>query len=162
MSVDTTDFKVNEKMPFWPGWKSKNFKGAGVKYEVAVSIQSNDICWVYGPFPAGAWHDKTVFRHRLKQLLRHSEKVEADKGYIGEPKCRTPYDYLTEPERQVKGEVRSRQETVNRLLKSWGILKQQFRHDISKHRTAFNAVAVLTQLALEDGELKLFAVDYNV
>ena len=162
MAIDTTDCRVNEQTPFWSGWKSKNFKGAGLKCEIGVAIQSNDICWVHGPFPAGAWHDKTVFRHRLKQLLLPNEAVETDKGHVGEPSCRTPCDHLTLHEKQVKGEARSRMETLNRLFKSWGILKQHFRHTIGKHQTAFKAVAVLTQLALQEGELHLFDVDCDI
>jgi len=86
--------------------------------------------------------------------------VEADAGYRGEPtKIRTPSDYLSAEDKTNKSNARARHETVNRRLKQWGCLKKVYRHDLSKHRTVFTAVAVLTQLAIESGEV-LYGVDY--
>ena len=56
--------------------------------------------------------------------------------------------------------ARSRQETVNRRFKCWGILTQVFRHDIPKHAEVMLAVATITQISIENGE-KLFQVDYR-
>ena len=56
--------------------------------------------------------------------------------------------------------VRSRQETVNKRFKNWGILKQVFRDNIPKHGDAFCVIAVLTQLSIEDGE-PLFDCGYR-
>ena len=56
--------------------------------------------------------------------------------------------------------VRSRQETVNKRFKNWGILKQVFRGEIPKHGDAFRAIAVMTQLAIIDGE-PLFDCGYR-
>ncbi len=86
ISVDGTDFRIQDIKPFWKGWFSHKFKGAGLRYEVAVSIQCGDIVWINGPFPAGAWPDLNVFRHSLKaKLIRAGERCEADDGYKGEP-----------------------------------------------------------------------------
>ena len=63
---------------------SHKFKGPGLRYEVALSIQTGDIVWINGPFPAGAWPDINIFRHGLKWMLKEAgERCEADKGYRG-------------------------------------------------------------------------------
>ena len=59
--------------------------------------------------------------------------------------------------------VLSPHETVNKRMKQFGCLKQVFRHadDLAyKHASAFRAVAVITQLSIDDGE-PLFSVKYN-
>jgi hypothetical protein len=47
--VDGTDFKAQEPYPFNRKWMSHKYKGAALKYEVAISIFSGDIVWIYGP-----------------------------------------------------------------------------------------------------------------
>ena len=39
-------------------------------------------------------------------------------------------------------------------------MHEKFRHSVSKHRTCFNCVALLTQLAIEHGE-ELFSIEYD-
>jgi hypothetical protein len=41
---------------------------------------------------------------------------------------------------------------VNRRLKQWAILREEFRHDLDLHKNVFTAVAVMTQLCFENGE----------
>ena len=55
---------------------------------------------------------------------------------------------------------KNRQETVNKRLKQFGMLKQRYRYDINMHAEVFRACAVLTQLAIDDGD-KLFECGYN-
>ena len=61
---------------------------------------------------------------------------------------------------EMQGRVRARHGTLNGQLKNWGILSQVFRHDIRSHGEVFRACAVVTQLAIDDGEL-LFEVEYE-
>ena len=42
-TVDGTDFRVQICKPFNKAWWSYKFKGAGLHYEVAMSIQGGDI-----------------------------------------------------------------------------------------------------------------------
>ena len=56
--------------------------------------------------------------------------------------------------------VRARQETCNKRLKQWKILREEYRHKLEDHSDVFCAIAVLTQLALESGE-PLFEVEYH-
>jgi hypothetical protein len=146
--VDGTDFKIVQLAPFSKKWYSHKFNGPGLRYEVGLCIQTGDIVWIHGPFPPGDWPDLSIFRHALLHHLGDGERVEADAGYIGE----FP--------RHVKTPVH---ETVNKRFKQWGCLKQVFRHvhDLAyKHASVFRAVAVITQLAIEDGE-PLYAVEYH-
>jgi hypothetical protein len=46
------------------------------------------------------------------------------------------------------------------VLKTWGILSQVYRHDITRHGEVFRVVAIITQLAIENGS-PLFQVDYE-
>ena len=61
---------------------------------------------------------------------------------------------------QMMKRVRSRQGTINRRFKQWQILKQVYCHDIRVHRDVFAAIAVISQLAIQNGE-PLFSVEYT-
>lgn len=160
VTVDGTDFSIQEPSPFSPGWYSHKFKGPGVRYEVAVSINGGDIVHTNGPFPAGTWPDISIFRARLLHKLENGEMVEADRGYRGEPtKIRLPVDYVTESQKKKKSKARARHETVNRRFKQFGALGTRFRHDVSLHKTVFESVVVLTQLEIANGS-PLFHVDF--
>ena len=87
-------------------------------------------------------------------MLDDGEMVEADRGYIGEGKfIRCPDDALDRFEFNEKNDVRARHETCNRRFKQWNILKQQFRNSKNQHGIVFHAVATLTQLDIEHGNV---------
>ena len=160
MSVDGTDFRIPEQTPFWKGWWSHKFNGPALRYEVAICIQTGDIVWVYGPFPAGAWPDIKIFRLGLKHELEPKEKVEADKGYRGDLSIRTPIYGGSSMYQDQQSAARARHETANRRFKQWNILSRVFRHQLDKHQSVFDAVATITQLSIENGE-PLYDVVYN-
>lgn len=160
MSCDGTDFRVAEQgRPFY----SFKFKKSGLRYEVCLCILTGHIVWINGPYECGLWPDISIFRNSLLSCLGPNKRVEADDGYIGEApvyvKCPKSF---TNPEetKWMQTRVRSRQETVNKRFKNWGILKQVFRGEIPKHGDAFRAIAVMTQLSIEDGE-PLFDCGYR-
>ena len=134
-----------------------------MRYELAVDIKTGYLVWINGPFPAGAFPDVSIFRSCLAHELDEVERVEADDGYIGDApyKVKCPASLTNPDETQtMQSIVRMRQETINTRLKQWEILKQVYRHDITKHGSVLRAVAVLVQVAIENGE-PLFQVDYN-
>lgn len=159
MSVDGTDFPINEPSPFWDGWFSYKFHGAGLRYEVAVCIATGDIVWVNGPYPPGRFPDMKIFKLHLKQMLLPWEMVEVDAGYKGCPyHCSNKMDQFDEQHGKEKGVVRARQETANERFKNFNILHDTFRHDISKHKEVFHAVAAISQLSIRT-ESPLFQIE---
>ena len=142
---------------------SHKFLKSGYRYEVGLCIRTGDIVWINGPFECGKWPDISIFRDSLLSHLDPYERVEADDGYIGEAprhiKCPKSF---TNPELTVRmqARVRSRQETINRRFKQWGILKQEYRHDLTKHGDVFRAIVVITQLTQNLGD-RVFATGYR-
>jgi hypothetical protein len=61
-SIDACHFMVDE-FTLSPSTRWYDFKkgGAGLKYEVALSIHTNEIIWIRGPLPASV-HDISMFR----------------------------------------------------------------------------------------------------
>ncbi len=127
-----------------------------------MDIIAGNLVWLEGPYPAGT-PDITIFRNCLSHHLDPFERVEADDGYVGEaprrvkcPACAAnPTENLA-----MQSRVRSRHESLNGRFKCWGNLKQIYRHDIAKHGQVFRAIAVIIQLAINDGQ-KLFTVEYS-
>lgn len=158
--MDGTDFQIPNKGSLF---YSHKFKKSGLRYEVGLCIRTGDIVWINGPYACGKWADISIFRDSLKSKLDQYERVEADDGYIGEaprhikcPKSATN-KRINEA---MQSRVRRRHETVNKRFKDWGILRQVFRHKVTKHYYVFRAIVVITQLAINNGE-QLFPVYYN-
>ena len=160
ISVDGTDFRIAKQ-----GRKiySHKFKKSGLRYEVGICILSGDIVWTNGPYEPGIWNDILIFRNALKSELGNNERVEADDGYVGEApvyiKCPKSFSNPEET-KWMQTRVRSRQETVNKRFKDWGILRQVFRHEIPNHGKVFEAIVVVTQMSINNGE-QLFACGYR-
>ena len=161
LSVDGTDVRI--ALHVCKKFYSHKTKKSALRYEVGLCIKTGDICWVNGGYPCGEMNDDMVFNGALVHELEEGERVETDGGYRGSAprhvKC--PGTVWTDAEKKkMQQRVRSRQETVNLRLKNWKILDVPYRHDIYQHQNVFFAVAVLTQLAIWNGE-PLFEVDYN-
>lgn len=163
ISVDGTDTPVQQFKPFWKGWYSHKLNGPGTRWEVGLCIRSRQIVWIHGPFPCGHWPDLKIFRHSMKSFLDDDEKAEADDGYVGEPtKILTPSENThTQEDKDIRQRVRNRHETINSRFKNWKCLDRPCRHDLLKHSSMFRSVAVICQLSIENGETKLFDVDYD-
>ncbi len=161
VSVDDTDFLVPSAGRKFHSHKYKF--GSALRYEVAVCILSGDLVWINGPYEPGIWNDLSIFRNALLSELDNGERVEADNGYRGESpkfvKCPSSIGNHEESE-HMSAFVRRRQETINKRFKQWGILKHVYRGDFSKHGQVFRVCAIVTQLAIENGE-PLFQVDYD-
>ena len=109
------------------------------------------------------WPDISIFRNALLSSLEPNERVEADDGYTGEApehvKCPKSMGNLEETE-FMQQRVRNCQETVNKRMKNWGALKQVWRHRFNRHGSVFRAIAVITQMSIENGE-PLFQYGYR-
>lgn len=161
VSIDTLDCLVP-----YHGRKFKTHKwkfGSALRYEVAVSILPGDCVWISGPYEPGIWNDITIFRNGLKSLLGAGERVEADDGYVGEsPECvKCPKSMGHHPAcEEMQSIVRRRHETINKRFKQWNVLKACFRGEIADHGLYFRFCAIVTQLAIKNGE-PLFRVEYE-
>lgn len=153
VTVDGTDCPINQPQPFNSRWYSHKFKSSGLRYEVAVCIQTGWIVWVNGPYPCGRWPDIKIFRHKLIHKLENHEKVEADLGYRGQPdSVRTPHSACSMADKRASGQARARHETINGRLKSFKCLSTKFRGRLDKHATFFAAVAVFVQVSIMNGD----------
>eukprot|EP00559_Dactyliosolen_fragilissimus_P004548 CAMPEP_0184857772 /NCGR_PEP_ID=MMETSP0580-20130426/2924_1 /TAXON_ID=1118495 /ORGANISM="Dactyliosolen fragilissimus" /LENGTH=188 /DNA_ID=CAMNT_0027353561 /DNA_START=237 /DNA_END=803 /DNA_ORIENTATION=+ len=85
VSVDGVDCRINGPSPYHEElsrqWYSYKFKGAGVRYEIAVSIKAGHIVWINGPYPCGSYPDTRIFKLGIMHYLDPGERVEADAGY---------------------------------------------------------------------------------
>ena len=134
--------------PFDPSYNSHKFNGAGLRYGISTCIQTGDIVSCHGPFPAGKWHDLTIYRKYVKPMLLPGEMVKADAGYRGDPTIRLPDDWVCVSEKIAKKRAASRHETINGRLEFFRCLRHQFRHNRHKHKYYFYTAAVTTQLML--------------
>lgn len=160
ISVDGTEFQIYQQYPKKQFYSYK-YNSAGLRYEVAVCIRTGDIVWINGPFNAGQYTDLMIFWFGLKQkLLFAGEKAQADGIYECEATCICPNQFDAARVQWLKNDVRARHETVNKRLKQFGVLKQVFRQELSKHKAVFECVAVITQIAIRNGE-ELYEVEYG-
>ncbi len=150
VSLDGTDFRIQEPQIFDRKWCSHKFKGPGVRYEIGLCIKTGEIVWAYGGFPCGAWPDLKLARDLYLHSINLGEKTIADDGYGDR-------DYFIYPRayphinRYLK-KVMSRHETINHRIRQFFVLHGIFRHDLSLHPICFHAVINLTQLSIESGE----------
>lgn len=159
--MDCTDFRCREPWPFIKEistiWFSHKFKGPGLRYEIAISISTGDIVWANGPFPCGV-PDLKIFRQNLRRQLTPGEKVVADQGYKGNTKILTTLDSKDDDHKKGMSRLRARQETVNARIRTWGCLRQTFRHHRDKHHLVTRAILAMTQVSICNGH-PLFQVD---
>ena len=69
VSVDGTDFRTIEYMPFTKDQYSHKFKGPGLRYEVAIAIKTGWIVHINGPFLCGRWPDFEIARTKLHDMM---------------------------------------------------------------------------------------------
>jgi len=156
VSVDGTDFKIQEPAPFDKKWYDFKFNHAGVRYEIGICIQTGWIVWAYGPFPAGKYPDLKISKKAILNKLSEGEKLLADSGYSNGFFV-TPTGLQNDRE-YMKHKARARHETCNGRFKRWGILNQTYRHNLIDHGIYFDAIANLTQLEIMY-ESELFSMD---
>ena len=161
ITVDGTDFRIQEPIPFNKKWFSKKFKGPGVRYEIGICIQTGWIVWVNGPFPCGAWPDLKIAMDSLVYMFEGDERAVADNGYKGHPEFfDIPWKHLDNYEQRTrKALARARHETVNGRFKDWKCLKEVWRHALEKHGITFTAVANIEQFKMMKKET--WQVQYN-
>ena len=123
--MDGTDFKINH--PTALGESIRNYYSykinhSALSYELGIFFQTGHIVWSSGPYKPGVYNDIKMSRDRLIFVLEPGEKVEAERGYRGEPDCVEDPDFCeppTQATRTLKTNVRARHEGVNGRIKKW-------------------------------------------
>ena len=151
VSVDGTDCRVYETRPMDRTLYSHKFHGAGLRYEIAVSIHTGNIVWVNGPYKAGATNDVTIYRHSLKKLLDSGEYVITDNGYPDET-CLQSRDCIDANKKKHR-RIRAKHEVINGRIKNFQVVSTTFRHDHNLHAYCFHAVVHIIKLCLDENPL---------
>ena len=115
--------------------------GPGLRYEIAICIQTGEPVWINGPFPCGSWPDLRIARNALVDALDAGEYYLADGGYRdGEQYSVTLMGLHLFKDRQ-KSVMRACHETLNKCYKDWGVLHQLYRHNCVSPLKVFHAIA---------------------
>lgn len=149
VSLDGTDFRIEEPQPFDKKWFSHKFNTAGVRYEIGISIVEAEIVWASGGLPCGEWSDLKIALD-LYVDFTENEITLADKGYRQKK-------YFKQPSNRMEKKILARHETVNGRLKEFAILSHRFRNALHKHPLVFHAIVNVVQASIMNGE-KLFAL----
>ena len=147
-SVHGTDCPINEPSPYSRAWNSRLINSAGLRYEIAVSVEKAKTVSVNGPWPTGTYNDLKIFRNGIRKNLLPDELVIEDRGYSDSRCIQPPGNY--HPRNRIYTKIRSRHEILNKRLKHFGVLNQRFRHKISFHGVCFRAVSNITVMALKE------------
>lgn len=81
ISLDCTDFHMQEPVPFNPKWYSYELNGFIDRYEIALSIVTGWAVWAFGPFKCRAFNDMAIFKQKVQKSLAKIDFVVADRGY---------------------------------------------------------------------------------
>ncbi len=160
VTLDGTDMPV--EMKFAKEFMSRKFKGNGLKYKVGVCIATGHIVWVHGPSRAGK-SDIMLARQVFVSFLNDNEMAVADSGYRGEfCSIKTPdkVHFFSGLEFYDAAVAQARHETINSRFKNNQVLVKRFHYSLAFHSACFQAVAVVSQLIIENGE-SLFDVQYS-
>jgi hypothetical protein len=96
-------------------------------------------------------------------FLNDNEMAVAESGYRGEFwSIKTPdkVHFCSEEEYYDAAVARAHHETVNSRFKNNQVLVKRFRHSLAFHSACFRAVAVITELIIENRE-PLFDIQYS-
>ena len=160
LCIDGMDFHIIEPTPFLAKWFSHKLNHASLRYEVGIAIHMGWIVWINGPFPCGKWSNLHIMRESIIYSLDHSEFLMGDWGYMDN----NNFTITPTGERGIVNIMHSRSqarhETCNGHFKTWGILRQVFRHNLLKHGACFRAMANIIQLSIQNGE-PFFSVKYG-
>lgn len=144
VSLDGTDFRINEPTPFNKKWFSHKFKSAGIRYEIGISIVMGEIVWASGGFPCGEWPDLKIAKD-LYLKYASNEVTLADKGY-------RLNNFFKNPSNAKQKRILARHETFNGRLKEFAILNNRFRNSLKKHPMVFHALTNVLQVSISNGE----------
>jgi hypothetical protein len=167
MTIDGTDFRIQQKGVARKVDLFGSHKYAGksaLRYELRVDILMGNLVWDEGPYPAGAWNDIIFLTVFYCNVLSRASASRPTLATWGTPK-RSGAPTTTATQRRTLGCRVGRGLATRR---STGTLKTgaswrkctATTSRLTAHGTVFYACAVITQLAIANGE-PLFDVEYG-
>jgi hypothetical protein len=109
------------------------------------------IVWVAGGVPAGAWSDLTLARDKVVTLIADDEFILADRGYNDVRYFMLPRAGADDAFNRRHKAIMARHESINSRFKTFGCLRDMFRHDREYHRECVFAIAnVINSGLIED------------
>ncbi len=150
-TVDGVHCRTDEIGGYDPQYWSHKFNGAGLAYELVVSIHTQQLLSINGPFPATT-DNLTIYRKSTKAKVPEERLLLGDRFYRGEDNVTIINTNDDDHIVYYKRRALSRHETFNQRLKKFRILRDPFRckkHVLARHKDAFEACCVLTQYAIE-------------
>lgn len=133
-----------------PKYYSHKFNQSALAYEIAISLWTNQVVWVNGPFPAGK-PDREIFQEGLLQMIPKGKKVIADAAYLSQemPMLRISNKTDSKEVALMKRRGKARQESFNAKVKKFKAMAETFRHGESKRPICFEAIVVICQYQIE-------------
>lgn len=155
VSVDGVHCRVDEPQhPRYnknPKYYSHKFGSSGLGYELCLSVYTQNLVWMNGPFRAGE-NDISVFRNKgLSDMLPDDKRAIGDRGYRGDPRLSTPSSHDAKELRLFKSRARARHESFNGRIKNFKVMEEKFNKGLEKHKSCFEAICVIIQFQLEHG-----------
>jgi len=125
---------------------TKKLNGPGLRYELAVSLKTNNIVWLSGPHLPGMKNDLQIFRCGLKHMLDEGERCEADMIYRGEAPAFIKCPGMVGVHDKERGKkVEGRHETINNRLKFFLVLPSDTKGNKILPRTRFETTVPCSQ-----------------
>jgi hypothetical protein len=166
ITIDGTDKKMWEptshpRYNVDKGVFSKKFAHAAQTFEIGLSIYRNKIVWISGPHRAGKG-DLVIFREGLKYMIANGKLAIVDLGYQSsepdEQMLSVPSHLDSKELYNFKSRARLRHETLNGRIAAFKSMSDTFRHGKEKMKLAFEAVAVIVQYQMDNGEGQIYSV----
>ena len=159
LAVDGTHCMIFEPMheqyPMDRHYFSHKRKTAAYAYQLAISTTESKILSIDGPYPAGQYNDKVMFRDSGLQdrLVSQNKWAIADGGYEGLEGAAVPNrKYQSRTTNIYFRRNRARIERLMGYFKNFGILSGTFRvkkNRKMKHGLVFRAVGAIVQTQLQ-------------
>jgi len=145
LSIDGTDVRIQRKQSdSYKAFFSYKFRKPGLRYLVALEIDSGNCALIFGPRLPGVYNETMMFREGIKDRLDPDERVVVDGGFKGEVAFISPEICQTDLEKEQHRNVRLRHETFNARIKRFKILSETYRgRDLNYHIVFFVVVAII-------------------
>jgi hypothetical protein len=156
MTIDGMDMPIWETYPFDPELYSYKLNGPGLRYEIAVCIQTGNIVWINGPYKPAQWVDISIFCDKLMWELLDGEWVVGDGGYQDGNQFVIPKRTGPVWLQEMTAMATAQHETINSWMKVWAILRNAYKYgkgtdkQMLRHGRTVKAIANVVNIWLTE------------